>query len=86
VFNLLSNALKFSSQGEILVSLTASDSEITCCVHDEGIGIPPEELPDLFQHFYRGDMAERKRIQGTGLGLALSREIIEAQSGWKVQG
>ncbi len=50
-------------------------------VRDQGIGIPPDELEQLFQLFQRGENAERERIRGTGLGLALFKQIVEAHHG-----
>jgi PAS domain S-box-containing protein len=81
ILNLLSNALKYSSGGEIAVSLRTSGNEAIVSVHDPGIGIPGHELDKLFQRFYRGEAAEKQRIRGTGLGLALCREIIAAHDG-----
>jgi PAS domain S-box-containing protein len=82
IVNLLSNAIKYSSAGgEIVLSLRATDSEVIFSIRDNGIGIPPEELGRLFERFYRGDAAERQRIRGTGLGLALCRELIQAHHG-----
>jgi PAS domain S-box-containing protein len=82
IVNLLSNAIKYSSAGgEIGLSLRATDSEVIFSIRDNGIGIPPEELGRLFERFYRGDAAERQRIRGTGLGLALCRELIQAHHG-----
>ncbi len=82
VLNLLSNALKYSSGGEIVISLRTSDGSVICSVRDRGLGIPAEELGRVFERFYRGNVAERLRIRGTGLGLALCREIIQAHGGY----
>ncbi|MCC7450702.1 MAG: response regulator, partial [Anaerolineae bacterium] len=82
ILNLLSNALKFSPAGsEIGITLRREGSEVVFSIHDAGIGIPQEEQARLFQNFFRGDSAERNRIPGTGLGLALCRRIIDAHSG-----
>lgn len=79
--NLLSNAFKYSSGGEISVALRREDNQVLVAIRDLGIGIQPEELDRLFERFYRGNDAERLRIRGTGLGLALCREIIQAHGG-----
>jgi signal transduction histidine kinase/integral membrane sensor domain MASE1 len=81
LLNLLSNALKYSSGGEIMITLRASAGSVICSVQDRGLGLPQDELGRVFDRFYRGEAAERMRIRGTGLGLALCREIIQAHGG-----
>ncbi len=82
LLNLLSNAFKYSPDGgEITISLRQEDDDVIFSIRDQGVGIAPEELNQLFERFYRGDIAERFRIRGTGLGLALCREIIGAHGG-----
>lgn len=79
VNNLLSNAIKFSRQGTVLVRVSEGDKDIKVEVSDSGIGILPEDLPLLFQDFFRGkNMGEAK---GTGLGLSITRRIVEAHGG-----
>jgi CheY-like chemotaxis protein/two-component sensor histidine kinase len=80
--NLLSNAIKFSpGGGTVAVSVQAEGGEIHAAVSDEGIGIPAEALPHLFERFFRVDSSDRREIGGTGLGLAICREIVEAHGG-----
>jgi signal transduction histidine kinase len=80
--NLLSNALKFSPQGgAIRVRVLVNDDELEVMVEDQGIGIAPEVIPVLFTKFVRADNADTRRIGGTGLGLALIREIVQAHGG-----
>lgn len=81
--NLLSNAIKFSPRGGI-ISLKAfqEGEEIKVKVADQGIGIPREVLPKLFHKFFRAENADTRQIGGTGLGLALVKEIIEAHGGY----
>lgn len=81
--NLLSNAVKFSPQGgEIIISARAAGAgAVEIAVRDHGLGIPEEALPRLFRKFYRVDTTDRREIGGTGLGLALCKEIIEAHRG-----
>ena len=80
--NLLNNARKYSPHGGT-VRLTAREAEgqVTVSVQDQGLGIPPEAQSHLFQKFYRVDNSDRRQIKGTGLGLTISRRIIEAHGG-----
>lgn len=82
--NLISNALKFSpAGGEILLRARAggNEIEIEISVIDPGIGIPVEEIPKLFSKFYRVERPGMPRFPGTGLGLALVREIVQKHGG-----
>src|SRR3989442_7541166 len=82
LFNLLSNALKFSPHGgEVTVGACQEGAHIKVWVADYGVGIPPEALPKLFSKFFRVDNQETRHISGTGLGLALVKEIVEAHQG-----
>jgi PAS domain S-box-containing protein len=80
--NLLSNAIKFSPQGgEITVSAQTEGARVTVWVADQGLGIPREEIPKLFDKFQRAERHETRGIGGTGLGLALAKQIITAHHG-----
>lgn len=80
--NLLSNAIKFSpDQQEIKVHLHNEPDYIIVRVQDHGLGIPKDQIGQLFQKFRRVDNSASKRIGGTGLGLAICKEIIEKQKG-----
>lgn len=80
--NLLSNAIKFSHRGgEVLVSLQQSPERLVLRVVDHGIGIPAEALPHLFQKFYRVRSATESGIEGTGLGLVLTKQAVDAHNG-----
>jgi signal transduction histidine kinase len=82
VNNLIHNALKYSPQGgAIEVSLQPKEQEVLVSVRDHGIGIPAPDLPKLFQKFVRLKSAREKQIRGTGLGLYISRVIVEAHHG-----
>lgn len=80
ISNLVSNALKYTPQGEIKVSGTARPEQVIICVSDEGEGIEAKDLPHIFDRFYRSTNAV-KQTKGAGLGLYLARAIVEAHGG-----
>lgn len=80
--NLLGNAIKFSPNGgEIIIKLVKDEPFVKVSIQDQGIGIPESALPTLFQKFMRVDNSARRKIGGTGLGLALSKEIVSKHNG-----
>jgi PAS domain S-box-containing protein len=79
--NLVDNAIKYTKQGTVTVDVTGDNEAVTVKVTDSGIGIPPEDVPHLFQKFYRVDNSDTREIGGTGLGLYISRRLIEANNG-----
>lgn len=80
--NLLSNALRHTSRGWIRVSVGSSDGgRVEVAVHDSGEGISPEDLPHVFDRFYRSDKARSADAAGTGLGLAIVKRLVEDQGG-----
>jgi signal transduction histidine kinase len=80
--NLISNALKFTpSGGSVTVSAANADGSLRIEVIDTGIGVPQDELGQLFSRFYRASSAKRRAIPGTGLGLVIARAIVEAHAG-----
>lgn len=81
VLNLISNAFKFTFAGEIVVRLCASDSEVILTVTDTGTGIPVDELPKIFDRFHRVEGAQGRSFEGTGIGLALVRELVKQHGG-----
>ena len=82
VINIVSNAIKYTQDGgRVQVSATAVDGLMTIVVRDTGIGIPEEDVPRLFERFYRVDKARSRERGGTGLGLAIAREIVEHHRG-----
>jgi PAS domain S-box-containing protein len=82
LINLLSNARKYSPGSDtIRVAARVVGDAVEVSIQDHGLGIPAEELPKLFNKFYRVATADRRQISGTGLGLAITRRIIEAHGG-----
>jgi signal transduction histidine kinase len=81
VMNLIDNGIKFTTQGGIKVTLEGNDKECTVSVSDTGLGIAQEDIPHLFQKFYRIDSSDTRTIGGTGLGLYLCRRVIELFNG-----
>jgi CheY-like chemotaxis protein len=80
--NLISNSRKYSPQGgAVTIQVREADGQLIVSVRDQGLGIPPEALPRLFEKFYRVDNTDRRSITGTGLGLAICRKIVEAHGG-----
>lgn len=79
--NLIENAIKYTPKGSVTVDITGTDRIVTISVADSGIGIPPEDIPHLFQKFYRVDNSDTREIGGTGLGLYLSRRLAENMGG-----
>jgi PAS domain S-box-containing protein len=81
VLNLLSNALKFTFAGGVRVAVRAGRGEATVTVADTGIGVPPEEMPRLFERFHRIENARSRSNEGSGIGLALVKELVEMHGG-----
>ncbi len=81
VFNLLSNAFKFTFSGTITVKLEYFKNHINLLVQDTGIGIPSEEIPNLFKRFHRIKGSRGRSFEGSGIGLSLVREIVELHGG-----
>ncbi|MEU4423806.1 ATP-binding protein [Actinoplanes sp. NPDC024001] len=80
--NLLSNAIKYTpAGGTVTVTAEAGDTAIVIAVTDTGIGIPADEYPQLFNRFFRASTATSRKIKGTGLGLAVTKAIVEAHGG-----
>ena len=82
VGNVLDNAVKFSPPGsQVRIHVTPEDGAALVAISDSGPGIPANELPHLFERFYRGSTARRADVPGVGLGLAICRVLLEGQGG-----
>jgi signal transduction histidine kinase/ActR/RegA family two-component response regulator len=81
LYNLISNALKFTQQGEIRVAARRDGEILEISVRDTGVGIPPESLSKLFAKFDQLDSSTTRRFGGTGLGLAICRELAQLMAG-----
>ncbi|OXT17200.1 hypothetical protein B9K06_12640 [Bacillus sp. OG2] len=79
--NLLENAIRYTQQGSISVSMSAKKNVVQCIVEDTGIGIPIQELPYIFERFYRVEKSRSREFGGTGLGLAIVKNLVELQGG-----
>jgi len=80
--NLLSNAVEFTPPGgRVTVSLHVEARRLVCAVEDTGVGIPAEDLPRVFERFYRVDKGRSRELGGTGLGLSIAQEIVQAHGG-----
>ncbi len=81
VHNLVSNAIKFTHDGEVRVHLDATETGLRIVVSDTGIGIAPDKIGSLFEKFVQVDSSTTRRFGGAGLGLAISRELCAAMGG-----
>ena len=81
--NIMNNAIKYSPDGgTITVSVRTTDVQLILSISDEGLGIPKQDLPKIFDRFYRVDKARSRAQGGTGLGLAIAKEIIKQHHGF----
>lgn len=82
LMNLVGNAIKFTPEGgEITLSCWADDGMVMCAVRDTGVGIPPEDLPKVFDKFHQVRATRTRTTKGTGLGLTIVRYLVEAHGG-----
>jgi signal transduction histidine kinase/DNA-binding response OmpR family regulator len=81
VLNLISNAIKFTFEGTIRISLAVRDANVELTVADTGVGIPSEELPRIFDRFHRVERTRARTYEGSGIGLSLVRELVSMHGG-----
>ena len=80
-FNLLGNAIKFTESGSVVVSATVADAFLKITVTDTGIGIPTDKLADIFKAFEQVDASTAREYGGTGLGLSVTKQLVEQHGG-----
>jgi signal transduction histidine kinase len=79
---LLDNAIRYTEQGTITISLRNLEGQkVLVVVEDTGIGIPEQDLPYIFERFYRVEKSRSREYGGTGLGLAIAKKLMELQGG-----
>jgi signal transduction histidine kinase len=81
MINLVNNALKFTEQGKVTIRAMREENNVLITVKDTGIGIPPEHLEAVFSEFTQVDSSTTRKAGGTGLGLPISRKLIEMHGG-----
>ena len=82
LYNIISNALKYSPEGgQLTFSVEEREEHILVSVKDQGMGIPKENIGKIFGRFYRVDKARTRKLGGTGLGLAIAKEMVQAHGG-----
>ncbi len=82
LINVVSNAMKYTADGgRIDIAALPAEKGVAICVSDNGMGIPEEDLPRLFERFYRVEKARSSDAGGSGLGLAIAKEILDAHGG-----
>ena len=79
--NLLGNAVRYTNEGSITIRVGTEASRLWIAVMDTGIGIAPESLPHVFERFWRADLSRDRHSGGTGIGLTISRRLVELQGG-----
>ena len=81
LYNLVGNAVKFTSKGFVKVSALVKGEMIEVCIEDTGVGIPADKLEDIFKSFEQVDSSMTRKYGGTGLGLSITKQLVEAQKG-----
>jgi len=82
LYNLIENAIKFSwDGGKLRIKITSRNDEVKISIYNEGIGVAPEDLGQVFERFYKADKSRGLDKSGTGLGLYICKAIIDAHGG-----
>jgi len=81
MINIINNAIKFTEKGRISTRITQQGEQVLIAVRDTGIGIPPDQLETVFQEFIQVDISSTRKAGGTGLGLPISRRLVEMHGG-----
>ncbi|MGB3237880.1 MAG: HAMP domain-containing sensor histidine kinase [Geitlerinemataceae cyanobacterium] len=81
LINLLGNAIRYTDKGSITVKVWTNSNYLWIAVMDTGVGISPEDLPHVFERFWRADRSRSRHLGGTGIGLAITRRLVELQEG-----
>jgi signal transduction histidine kinase len=81
VLNLLENAVRYTEDGRIEIHLQSTPDTFSFSIEDTGIGIPEDELPYIFDRFYRVEKSRSRKTGGTGLGLSIVKKLVELQGG-----
>jgi signal transduction histidine kinase len=79
--NLLSNGIKFTDKGEVRVRCTASNGILVVSIADTGLGIPPENIEEVFEAFWQAEQTATRKTGGTGLGLSVTRKLARLLGG-----
>ncbi|MFC4324247.1 sensor histidine kinase [Litchfieldia salsa] len=81
LINLIENAIRYTKQGSIMISLSSDNDKVIVSIEDTGIGIPSDDIPYLFERFYRVEKSRSREHGGTGLGLAIVKQLVARQHG-----
>jgi signal transduction histidine kinase len=81
ILNLLNNAIKFTEKGHVSISCRIEDNHTILSISDTGIGMRPEEIPNIFQPFHQIDTGLTRKYEGTGLGLSICKKLLEMMGG-----
>lgn len=81
LWNIVGNAIKYTDHGDVRVSVQRDNGQVVFTVRDTGVGIPPDELPHIFEQFRQVEPLSRGSVGGTGLGLSISKSLIELHGG-----
>ena len=79
IYNLINNAVNYTGESRrVVVTQVVKDGKVRLCVADDGEGIPPENIPEIWDRYYRVDRVHKRAVMGTGLGLSIVKSVLEA--------